>query len=68
MLHPTPDSHKLAIEEMAKFFESEKPQLGIFWFNPVKFYPFGVSKMDSDQCIAEGHLTYPKLHKTFWQK
>lgn len=24
--------------------------------------------MDADQCLAENHHTYPKLHKTFWQK
>ena len=53
---------------MAKFFESDKPQLGIFWFNPIQFYLFGVSKMDADKCLEEGHHTYPKLHKTFWQK
>lgn len=53
---------------MSKFFESDKPQLGIFWFNPVSFQLFGVLKMDAEECLAEGHLTYPKLHKTFWQK
>ena len=53
---------------MKKFFESDAPQLGIFWFNPASFSLFGVSKMDAKQCVSEGHLTYPKLHKTFWQK
>lgn len=53
---------------MSKFFESDKPQLGIFWFNPSSFSLFGVNKSDADLCLAEGHLTYPKLHKTFWQK
>lgn len=24
--------------------------------------------MDAKECLTEGHLTYPKLHKTFWQK
>lgn len=61
-------SHDQVIQEMLKFFESEKPQLGIFWFNPVKYTLFGVSKADAEECLAEGHLTYPKLHKTFWQK
>lgn len=61
-------SHNDALKEMSKFFESEKPQLGIFWFNPEKWFLFGVSKMDADQCLAESHHTYPKLHKTFWQK
>lgn len=61
-------SHDEAIKEMSKFFDSEKPQLGIFWFNPEKWFLFGVSKMDADQCLAENHHTYPKLHKTFWQK
>lgn len=61
-------SHDQVIQEMSKFFESEKPQLGIFWFNPVKYTLFGVSKADAEECLAEGHLTYPKLHKTFWQK
>lgn len=61
-------SHKKAIDEMREFFESEKPQLGIFWFNPVKWFLFGVSKMDADECLAQNHTTYPKLHKTYWQK
>ena len=61
-------SHDEVIKEMSKFFESEKPQLGIFWFNPVTYQLFGVLKKDADECLAEGHLTYPKLHKTFWQK
>lgn len=61
-------SHQEAIQEMRKFFESEKPQLGIFWFNPEKWFLFGVSKMDADECLSQNHTTYPKLHKTFWQK
>ena len=62
------ESHKKAIDEMREFFESEKPQLGIFWFNPVKWFLFGVSKMDAEECLAQNHTTYPKLHKTYWQK
>ena len=61
-------SHDQAIKEMSKFFESDRPQLGIFWFNPVQFSLFGVGKMDAEECLAQNHLTYPKLHKTFWQK
>ena len=53
---------------MSRYFESDSPQLGIFWFNPVQFSLFGVSKLDAEECLAMGHLTYPKLHKTFWQK
>lgn len=62
------ESHDRSIREMSKFFESDRPKLGIFWFNPTTFSLFGVSKEDADVCIAEGHSTYPKLHKTFWQK
>lgn len=62
------ESHEEAIKEMSHFFENDKPQLGIFWFNPSKFFLFGVNKMDAEQCLAEGHHTFPKLHKTFWQK
>ena len=61
-------SHDAAIDEMRKFFENEKPQLGIFWFNPVKWFLFGVGKMDAEECLAQNHITYPKLHQTFWQK
>lgn len=61
-------SHDFAIDEMKKFFESEKPQLGIFWFNPQKWFLFGVGKMDAEECLSQNHHTYPKLHKTFWQK
>lgn len=61
-------SHDEAIKEMRKFFESNKPKLGIFWYNPEKNFLFGIGKMDADDCLAQGHNTYPKLHKTFWQK
>ena len=62
------ETHERNIREMAKFLDDDKPQLGIFWFNPEKFSLFGVSKKDAQECLDEHHNTYPKLHKTFWQK
>ena len=41
-------SHDAAINEMRKFFESDKPQLGIFWFNPAKWFLFWFGKMDAE--------------------
>ena len=46
------ESHQAAINEMRKFFESDKPQLGIFWFNPEKWFLFGVGNMDAEECLA----------------
>lgn len=52
-----------------KFFESDNPQIGIFWFNPNTFTLFGVEKGDADLYANDsGTYIYPKLHKTYWQK
>lgn len=53
---------------MRDFFEDDKPQLGIFWLDPINMVLFGVQKGDADYYINANHNTYPKLHKTYWQK
>ena len=65
----TIEQHNHAIKEMSQFFETDEPQVGIFWLNPKQMTLFGVQKGDAllyDN--GTGYFTYPKLHKTYWQK
>lgn len=63
------DEHVRAIKEMEKFFESDEPYVGIFWLNPVKMTLFGVQKGEASlYANKQQYYTYPKLHKTYWQK
>ena len=64
------NSHDNAIDVMKEFFEDDKPQLGIFWLDPKNMVLFGVQKGDAEYYISKdpNKTTYPKLHKTYWQK
>lgn len=62
------DSHDDVIKLMSQFFENDNPQLGIFWLDPVNMVLFGVQKGDAEFYISQRNNTYPKLHKTYWQK
>lgn len=61
--------HKALIKTMSAFLEDDKPQVGIFWYDYANNTLFGVLKGNADMYIDESSDgTYPKLHKTFWQK
>ena len=62
--------HASAVELMKGFMDNGKPKLGIFWYNYSDNSLFGVEKGDADLYINDkcGLATYPKLHKTYWQK
>lgn len=67
--YATENEHNKALEEMSKFFESDEPYVGIFWLNPETMTLFGVQKELASICQNDAnYYTYPKLHKTFWQK
>jgi len=54
---------------MKKFMDNGKPKLGIFWYDYKSNKLFGVEKGDAELYSSQGRLaTYPKLHKTYWQK
>ena len=62
--------HSSAVELMKGFMDNGKPKLGIFWYNYSDNSLFGVEKGDADLYIEDDSkiVTYPKLHKTYWQK
>ena len=54
---------------MKGFMDNEKPKVGIFWYNYADNTLFGVEKGDAELYADQGNqITYPKLHKTYWQK
>lgn len=63
------DHHQAAIELMKRFMDNNRPKLGIFWYDYADNVLFGVEKGDAELFQAQGRLsTFPKLHKTYWQK
>ena len=53
---------------MRGFMESDKPKVGIFWYDYVNNILFGVQKGDVELYLNQGNsVTFPKLHKTYWQ-
>lgn len=61
--------HSNVINLMKGFMNNENPKVGIFWYNYVDNTLFGVEKGDAELYNDQGNIiTYPKLHKTYWQK
>lgn len=61
--------HSNVINLMKGFMNNENPKVGIFWYNYVDNTLFGVEKGDVELYSDQGNIiTYPKLHKTYWQK
>ena len=55
-----------AINEMQKYFK-DNPEVGIFWYNKEEKELFEVHSIPANS-LPCGQFTYPKLHKTIWQK
>ena len=54
---------------MKGFMDNGKPKVGIFWYDYINNILFGVEKGDVELYTNQGsNITYPKLHKTYWQK
>lgn len=69
VIKSTEQDHQSAIDLMSRFLVSDKPKLGIFWYNYIDNILFGVEKGDAELYAYQGdRSTYPKLHKTYWQK
>lgn len=63
------EHHQEVINSMKVFFETDKPKVGIFWYDYVNKTLFGVMKDDAEKFDNDkGWITLPKLHKTYWQK
>ena len=54
------------IKEMVQYFD-ENAEVGIFWYHPLSEELFEVQSMPVIT-LKEGQTTFPKLHKTVWQK
>ncbi len=69
VIKSTETEHNKAIELMRGFMESDNPKVGIFWYDYANNILFGVEKGDVELFLTQGkRVTYPKLHKTYWQK
>lgn len=69
IVQSTAQEHDKAIELMRGFMVSDNPKVGIFWYDYTQNILFGVEKGDVELYMTQGNIvTYPKLHKTYWQK
>lgn len=69
ILHSSEQEHTDAINLMKGFMDNGKPKVGIFWYDYINNILFGVEKGDVELYTNQGsNITYPKLHKTYWQK
>ena len=55
-----------AISEMQKYFK-DNPEVGLFWYNDEDKELFEIHSIPASS-LPDGQFTYPKLHKTIWQK
>ena len=61
--------HDEAINLMKNFMDDGNPKVGIFWYDYNSNVLFGVEKGDVELYANQGNIiTYPKLHRTYWQK
>ena len=58
--------HNEMIQEMKKYF-SEEPEVSIFWYDEDNMELFEIHSLPVSQ-LKVGQATFPKLHKTIWQK
>jgi hypothetical protein len=57
---------KEMFDEMKNYFD-EDAEVGLFWYDMLKEELLQVHSLPVSQ-LAKGQKTYPKLHKTIWQK
>ena len=63
------EEHDNAINLMKGFMDNGNPKVGIFWYDYNNNNLFGVEKGDVELYANQGkQITYPKLHRTYWQK
>lgn len=61
--------HDELIKVMSEFLDNDKPKVGIFWLDVSDMSLFGVEKGDAEKYDnGAAQFTFPKLHKTYWQK
>ena len=63
----TQEEHDAAIALMRTFMDSDKPKVGIFWYDFVNKSLFGVSKIEAESLSAEGDIIkYSQTHEIYW--
>lgn len=61
--------HDELIQVMSQFLDNDKPKVGIFWLDVADMSLYGVEKGDAEKYDnGARQFTFPKLHKTYWQK
>lgn len=64
----TEEEHNAAIALMRTFMYSDKPKVGIFWYDFVNNSLFGVSKIEPELLSTESEtITCPETHEIYWQ-
>ena len=65
----TQEEHDAAIALMRTFMDSDKPKVGIFWYDFVNKSLFGVSKIEAVSLSAEGDIIkYSQTHEIYWEE
>lgn len=65
----TQEEHDAAIALMRTFMDSDKPKVGIFWYNFVNKSLFGVSKIEAESLSAEGDIIkYSQTHDIYCEE
>ena len=65
----TQEEHDAAIALMRTFMDSDKPKVGIFWYDFVNKSLFGVSKIEVEYLSAEGDIIkYSQTHEIYWEE
>jgi hypothetical protein len=55
------------INEMSQYLLDKNAEVGLFWYDPEIEQLIQVHSINVTE-LKDGQLTYPKLHKTIWQK
>ena len=65
----TQEEHDAAIALMRTFMDSDKPKVGIFWYDFVNKSLFGVSKIEAESLSTEGDIIkYSQTHEIYWEE
>ena len=65
----TQEEHDAAIALMRTFMDSDKPKVGIFWYDFVNNSLFGVSKIEAESLSDEGDIIkYSQTHEIYWEE
>lgn len=62
-------SKRQELIDIMRQFDSDEPEVGIFWYDTSSKELFGCNSIPVSQAVDnKGRRTYGKLHKTVWKK